>query len=582
MRRIRGFAIMAGVVCFAVLGIATGARAQAPAFVTSNAQLASLAPAGYTAAVRLYFSAPGDADPLTYFWGPASCLIPGGDQGSEVPGTTSAGGCWNAHFPVTGADVREWGPIGALANITHALTWASGNYAGATGTGRLVFPAGAFALPGPLTATLQPSTNIPNPSMTIAGMGADVTTLIFPGGSNGIEVGLQGLTSTFHLRDLTLATLGSPSLPASGLHLAQKNNSIPSAGESAQSDVSGVTFRGQDGYRASDGWTNDVAVNGVSNINFINDDFVGPAVAAGTGILLCGGGACTPKGANGVVGVVYNISQSTFQGLQYGINYNQYSQGLTVTGGTNLLENGYGIYVPGGLDGEAKPTQLTLADSQCGSNRYCVFDGSGVFGELISNNLIFTNIPFVSAGVGVQTVCNDCNITGNDFAVSLPTLESDPGGIGVDIVGGTGGIVTGNTFAYFYIHDGGKGSQAGVVLEAPATGVRVSANNYSNNHTNLTSASGGNIVTAAPVSGALTAVTGAANNGSGFVRLAVTSTASFVSGEVVTVAGVGGINAVSAAVTAPMTVIDGTHMDLNSVAFSGTYTGGGMVSAPPP
>jgi len=67
------------------------------------------------------------------------------------------------------------------------------------------------------------------------------------------------------------------------------------------------------------------------------------------------------------------------------------------------------------------------------------------------------------------------------------------------------------------------------------------------------------------------------------VRLTVTNARQFASGQMVTVAGVGGINFVSAAVVTPITVIDCTHIDLNYVTFGGgPYTGGGTVSALPP
>lgn len=76
-------------------------------------------------------------------------------------------------------------------------------------------------------------------------------------------------------------------------------------------------------------------------------------------------------------------------------------------------------------------------------------------------------------------------------------------------------------------------------------------------------------------------VTGAANNGSGLVRLTVTSTATLVTGDVVMVRGVTGtVEANNTPLTFPVwtiTVIDGTHIDLVSSTFSNAYISGGVV-----
>lgn len=71
-------------------------------------------------------------------------------------------------------------------------------------------------------------------------------------------------------------------------------------------------------------------------------------------------------------------------------------------------------------------------------------------------------------------------------------------------------------------------------------------------------------------------VTGAANNGSGLIRITVASTASLTTGNVKTLSDVGGVSAANGTWT--ITVIDGTHFDLQGSTFSGTYTSGGVVA----
>ena len=70
-------------------------------------------------------------------------------------------------------------------------------------------------------------------------------------------------------------------------------------------------------------------------------------------------------------------------------------------------------------------------------------------------------------------------------------------------------------------------------------------------------------------------VTGAVNNGSGLIRLTVGATAAFTTNQSLTISGVGGVTAANG--TWLVTVIDGTHLDLQGSTFSGAYTSGGIV-----
>ena len=72
------------------------------------------------------------------------------------------------------------------------------------------------------------------------------------------------------------------------------------------------------------------------------------------------------------------------------------------------------------------------------------------------------------------------------------------------------------------------------------------------------------------------AVTGAANNGSGLVRLTMASTTGLSTGNTVIVSGVGGTTEANGQWVA--TVVDGTHIDLQNSAFSHAWTSGGTVA----
>jgi len=73
-------------------------------------------------------------------------------------------------------------------------------------------------------------------------------------------------------------------------------------------------------------------------------------------------------------------------------------------------------------------------------------------------------------------------------------------------------------------------------------------------------------------------VSGAADNGSGLIRLTVASTASWTTGMVAVVSSVGGVTAANGSWT--ITVVDATHVDLQSSTFSGAYTSGGECFVP--
>jgi len=71
-------------------------------------------------------------------------------------------------------------------------------------------------------------------------------------------------------------------------------------------------------------------------------------------------------------------------------------------------------------------------------------------------------------------------------------------------------------------------------------------------------------------------VTGTANNGSGLVRLTVSSTTGWTTGDIKTVASVGGTTEANGTWT--ITVVDGTHIDLQGSTYANAWTSGGYVA----
>jgi len=73
------------------------------------------------------------------------------------------------------------------------------------------------------------------------------------------------------------------------------------------------------------------------------------------------------------------------------------------------------------------------------------------------------------------------------------------------------------------------------------------------------------------------AITGAANNGSGLIRIAVASTATLATGQLLSISGVVGTTEANAAKW-KITVIDSTHFDLVGSTFTNAYVSGGTIA----
>jgi hypothetical protein len=71
-------------------------------------------------------------------------------------------------------------------------------------------------------------------------------------------------------------------------------------------------------------------------------------------------------------------------------------------------------------------------------------------------------------------------------------------------------------------------------------------------------------------------ITGAANNGSGLIRLTVASTATLTTGQIISINGVVGTVEANGEHWV-ITVVDGTHIDLRGSAFANAYVSGGVI-----
>lgn len=490
------------------------------------------------------------APPLHFTVGSGACST---DDGASCV-NSSDGNHWNGVFPVNGADIRQWGAIADDTTdsgppLQKALAWA------ATGTGRrLSAPPGTFYVgTAPGSITLGSTASI-----SLVGIGSDATIFDAASGVTPFLLSKPGTASSYHFRDFTCATRGAAAAGASCIKVMQTEAASPS-NDFAASDLTNITCRGNDGYKHTDVWDNCFYTNFDSYITFNNVQSVGASVGDPTdgsiGFNLSGGTGTQ-------IGIVYTFNGGGCTQLNTCVLYGPSIQGVTIDANFNMIGNFYGVHVP---PSEGLTAQLTLTDSQCGFNMYCVRDETGVGNLIISQNLIYSSNP---NNIGVMLdECFFCTVSNNQFFGSN-TSGVPAGSVGLSIIIGQG-IAQGNSFSYL-----ATGQNFGFGANIQMSGV-----SYAHNTTNITSTAPLSTLHAG-MPAVWQAVTGCSND-AGLAEVTVSSTAGWYDGELAQIQGVGGVLAVSGVVYSPVHVVDATHLELLAITFSGAYTSGGFITAVP-
>jgi hypothetical protein len=388
---------------------------------------------------------------------------------AEVPTTWAQAG---NPLPAVGAappaatcqNIAAYGGSTTSSDNSAALTAALD---ASSGDGRCVsFPPGRFTFASTFKYVLPSG----SASITVTGAGADVTQLYWPGGG-GLIIDYVGAENSVHFRNLSLTT-GSAG-GGTALVLDQTVGNLGAA-DNALSDLFDVTIRGADGYNQTDYWERAVEIKKISNVNLVGLIVDGPGGAAystrGIGVVM--------QGSAGDPAVVFNVTGATFNYLSKGIVYAQQVQGLTVSQ-SNFTGDGYGIYVPSGLNGL---DQLTVQGSQFN----CATAGIDV-GSYLSNTLFSANLFIVpNTGAGIQLEqAYLYSAVGNSFnSGSAAKGTRYPIGIAVGSTAG-GGTITGNLF---------DNMVTAVFLGRASTGANVQSNEYSNDSTMVKNLGMGNTV----------------------------------------------------------------------------------------
>jgi hypothetical protein len=342
-----------------------------------------------------------------------------------------------------------WGadPTGA-ADSTSAFNSAlsASNY--------IQFPPGTFKFNSTITITLAASGI---DAVTVACSGQDVTTLYWPA-SNGLYVSYNDMkNNSFHLKDCTLAT-GDSTGSYEGLTLSFDGGTYTGA-ESAISTVERVTFRGNDGYCASDVWGIAAYSSSISNVVFSKLYANGNSSHQGVGVYLSSINSSSP-------GVLYNDWSSIYNCLNIGYFYGPYIQGVSISA-DNFTTDNVGIYVP---PGESPPlAQLTVVGSQFADISAGIEEGSTVTATIIQGNLFINEGTAVGVGLGGGSKLF-ATVVGNTFACA----SSSANGLVIES-NTTTAVVTGNVFA---------SCATGVILQSGSAEVNVQSNVYDLNGTN--------------------------------------------------------------------------------------------------
>lgn len=346
------------------------------------------------------------------------------------------------------ANVLDFGAVGnGIHDDTSAVQSA---FTSVASGGTVLFPPGRYLITGAISVTVAAGK-----ALSIQGYGQDSTVLYFPTGS-GIVVSFSNQFCSVHVRDMSFTT-GRAGSGDTALALKQLATCDNNPALNPISDLSNVTFRGDDGYGVSDYWGTGVNVTDISNINFTSVGYFGSG-ASGNGVILAGVDKYGPCGGTVAYGVVYNFYGCVFESFNAGIVYGTDIQGVAIVS-CNFTHGNMGVYCPAG---SLNLDQLSIMSSQFGTLNNAVSIQSKLNATTIVGNL------FIFAANQNCIVLNSDSscITANVFAGGGASNNN-----GLFITSSVQCIVTGNSFS---------DSTTGVVLTQGASGVNIQSNSYRN------------------------------------------------------------------------------------------------------
>lgn len=434
------------------------------------------------------------------------------------------------------------------------------------------------------TPCVQPNVFVPTGAGTLA-VTTTSASVTFPttGGNLTLKVTNAGAVTVYYAvggAGVVATTASAPLAAGQTVALAQGSNgylaAVTASGTASLTLQSGtgvpiITY-GASGSGCAGGLSGCQIVSGISmNYGALLSN-AGTPTAAGTGYtalsaFTVSGGTCTTQPGGVVDAVTAGVPQT----------YHITQQGVCTVPPTNPVAT----TASGGIG-----MTLTLAWGPLAANvPFSVFVSNGINGETVLGNLGgfgrlatglgMTAYGYSAAGGGANT--GDLMGGGTGFTAGELTAIGNLGCAQATAltystcVGHNAGghISTGASVNLF-----GSGAGKWMVNPNQVTCMGWGTCGYLLNPSYVTAtgnlnAVGGNFLNVA--------VTGAANNGSGLVRLAVTSTTGWATGDTAVVTGVVGTTEANG-YWPNITVVDGTHVDLTGSSYAHAWTSGGSVN----
>ena len=331
--------------------------------------------------------------------------------------------------------------------------------------GKIVLGSGTYLFDSAVSFSFPASSY----GLTITGQGSGATTVFFKGGINGFSFKMNSPQNYIHFNGFSVTTDNSSTTnTVTAIEISQ---SVPE-GSFLQSSFVDISIYGNSGPANGEFWSYGIYANGVSDINFINDIFYGTG-GNSIGIFLTGNTSVSPY-----YGIVFNITSCGFFGLNTGLVYGSYIQGVTVSQ-SNFTNCEYGIANDSNNIGN---DQLAINNSQFNVAETAINLQGNLNDLLLTGNMIIVGTSTSSFGVFLSTGIR-ATIVGNDFEQGS---GSTVGNTGIIVSGAfTVGVVTGNVF---------QNLTYGVSLGTSTSGWNVQANVYNKVTTTVTNSGSGNSI----------------------------------------------------------------------------------------
>ena len=318
--------------------------------------------------------------------------------------------------------------------------------------------------------------------VVIEGVSDGSSILFFPTASSGIQVAMTDQKNSFHIRNLTVTT-GSVGAAGSGIQITQSGANTTN--NYAQSDLTNLNIRGNDGIALLDYWSTGISTVGAQTVNVVNVKVDGQTTTENAGGYSTLGIGMRVDGIAGSAqfAVIFNLVNVNFNYLGTGFVYGNYVQGVAIAN-SNFNGGVQGIITASGITGAA---ELSVVNSQFGDSLYGihVVSGTAIGPMNISNNLIYLH-DSNSVGVYLEGT-QGFTIMGN--VVIGPGSGVTSFGFNIQQNFGLGGIITGNL-----LYNLSQASSVGVLLGATSANVNVQSNKYVNVTTATANAGAGNTI----------------------------------------------------------------------------------------